>query len=629
MRWPVNIFLTGILLAAGFPAIPQAVDTSRHHRLSEVTWHTASDPLERTLKDTLLDEFHLYRLTEQNGRFFADLGAYGSALYPLVFQPRAHLASHPGFEQWNAFFRNPDEVKMYDPPFPFTHLYYVQGTQGDQVFRATHSENFRERVLLGGDYRVIQTPGIYTNQKSHVDDLALWAAWRPGKRRYQLQAGYVLGRARQEVNGGINDPDYYPVIPRANVPVNLRNAVSEYSRQRLWLQQSWSWGGGFPFRVNDTLEATAFYPRWTLFHRVTRSTYRCNYTDANPSVSFYPEILLRSDSTIDYTTFSGWVNRLGLQNSGIRSRTADSIRYTALKGGLYLEQTWYLINQQGREYYTQDYATGFSVSRNPQRPGPFNWQLAGQYTVAGTNAGAYDLETAVRYHHPKAGSFSAQFQAAASVPGFASEKYLSNHYWIDTAFRKIQWIKASLGYKLPVTGHGVQFNYYRVNHLVVYDTTGASWQTQVPAGVFQVLLSGHVQAGRFHLINHLAWQYTTSPDSIPLPRLLLRHSLFYETPMFSRAITARFGGTLHYRSSWYGPEYLPGLGQFAFQNEILSPGFLRLDLFFAFRLKTARIFFSADNITHGLISPHGNEPLPGYPVQDWAARIGVSWYLFY
>lgn len=174
-------------------------------------------------------------------------------------------------------------------------------------------------------------------------------------------------------------------------------------------------------------------------------------------------------------------------------------------------------------------------------------------------------------------------------------------------------------------------------HLVAYhDMSAAGMQIKHEAGVAQSAddikivtaeLSQDFIAGPLNWENRVTYQYCSNTKDLPLPELNVWSNLYLDFKI-AKVLKCHFGVQATYFTRYYAPEYVPGVSQFAVQqNENVRTkmgNYPFVDVYANFVLKGCRFFAMMSHVNAG----QGNRAyftVPHYPMNERVFRLGISW----
>lgn len=129
--------------------------------------------------------------------------------------------------------------------------------------------------------------------------------------------------------------------------------------------------------------------------------------------------------------------------------------------------------------------------------------------------------------------------------------------------------------------------------------------------------------------NEITYQHSTKEDILPVPTLNIYTNLFLRFKI-ARVLKCDLGADMRYFTSYYAPDYSPGLGQFAIQeteaSRVKVGNYPIVNVYANFHLKQTRFFVMMSHVNY---SDGGNYFLtPHYPLNTRVFRFGVSWNFF-
>ncbi|NNF01051.1 MAG: TonB-dependent receptor, partial [Bacteroidia bacterium] len=117
---------------------------------------------------------------------------------------------------------------------------------------------------------------------------------------------------------------------------------------------------------------------------------------------------------------------------------------------------------------------------------------------------------------------------------------------------------------------------------------------------------------------------TDHPEIMPVPDLSVYASTYFQSVLFKRKFPVQVGLDWRYNTAYYEREYNPATMQFQLQDQQEIGDYLYVDLFFSFRIKSARMFMKMQHINEGL-SDRNYFLVPYQPMPGRAFRFGLEW----
>ena len=143
--------------------------------------------------------------------------------------------------------------------------------------------------------------------------------------------------------------------------------------------------------------------------------------------------------------------------------------------------------------------------------------------------------------------------------------------------------------------------------------------------ILAVDLTANFKVWRFHLDNQVVYQYTTAPDIVRLPDVALYSNLYFKQKFF-KVLTTQIGVSVRFHNAYYANTYMPALGQFHLQNDMLVGNYPELNVYANFHLKTVRFYVQYFHWNKGLFPGVTNYfSMPNYPINPATFQFGLSW----
>ena len=164
----------------------------------------------------------------------------------------------------------------------------------------------------------------------------------------------------------------------------------------------------------------------------------------------------------------------------------------------------------------------------------------------------------------------------------------------------------------------------------VLDSNSIYWNNEVvpqqiisTVNIFQAELTLNLAYRNVHLDNYFVYQ-KSSNTNIRVPEFYLKNSLYYERPIFKKAMLFRIGLDSRFIGSYYANAYQPLLAQF-YNQDILKMRYTpMIDVFINAKIKTVRIFLKGNNLLQG-VGQKGSYNAFLYPSDERSFKFGVTW----
>ena len=121
--------------------------TSKYIRYT--TYKLTKDSIQTLPLDTGLNGIQNFSVLAQPRHPTVGTGVLGLAAMPMLFEPVKTIGFNAGFHALDYYTLNHNDVKFYRARSPFTSLYYVNGSEKEQVLKLTHTQNIKKNWNFG------------------------------------------------------------------------------------------------------------------------------------------------------------------------------------------------------------------------------------------------------------------------------------------------------------------------------------------------------------------------------------------------------------------------------------------------------------------------------------------------
>ena len=573
---------------------------------------------------------HFYSLTAidnslegfQNYLLRNHLGNSGSAYNDLTYQS---FSKKTGFRyavnNYRNYFYTKENLLFFDSGSPYTDLFYIIGSKREQDFRMTFSYNVKKNWNVAANFFRIRSEGYYLNQNTNNNFISLSTNYRSKNGRYTILMGVMYNYVQNSENGGISDDSIFENtinIDKKLLDVNLTSARGSSLNRNVFFNQYFYFGK----KVNDTSShSTIPHPRSRVGLSTSYDDNILKYSDAKPLSGFYSNIYYDSVLTKDSAYNFNIENELSWKrlDDGQHRGGVDKI-------GIEISALHQLIKVRQREIDTasQNIILGTTLY-NTYSDHSLWYSLSGKYCVTGLNIGDYSVIGRIKKNIVDSLSyFKIEASSKLQMPDFIYNKYSSNHYNWDNAFKQVAENKVAASFTVVKYNFSFGASISEFEMPVYFDNYMTPRQYKGTIPVFSAFLKKNFKFFNWHLNNNI--QYQNVPDStvIRLPDFILEHSLFYENDVFKGAMRLQIGVSVFYVSEYYANAYSPATAQFYLQDEKKFGNYPFVDFFINARVKAVRVFFKIDHLNSG-ISGNRYVLTPNYPYNDRAFKLGISW----
>ncbi len=133
------------------------------------------------------------------------LGNNGTATHSLLFSPVMSAGFDPGFHAFDVYTWKLDQVRFFNTTRPYSELDYMLGSRSEQVIGILHTQNIKPDWNFLLQYRLINSPGFFKNQKTNHNNYLLSSRFQSRNRRYSCYLVLLANSLQSAENGGIVD----------------------------------------------------------------------------------------------------------------------------------------------------------------------------------------------------------------------------------------------------------------------------------------------------------------------------------------------------------------------------------------------------------------------------------------
>ena len=297
-----------------------------------------------------------------------------------------------------------------------------------------------------------------------------------------------------------------------------------------------------------------------------------------------------------------------------------------------------------RGYNEQSLFVGGQISKTLGNT--LHYNATGEFAVAGDRFGDIFIDGTADLNFPLLGD---TVQLAADgffhhyAPTFYYTKYHSRHFWWDNNDMKnvthtrlqgrLSWERTKTQLRVAVdnisnyvyfgTNYTVGNDYYRLQN------TAMARQCKDNISVLTLGIFQQFQFNLLHFDTQLTYQKASHEDIIPVPDLNIYGNLYLRFKI-AKVLKCDLGADVRWFTKYYAPEYVPGIAQFAVQENPESSveigNYPIINAYANFHLKQARFFVMLSHVNAGdggnyFFTPH-------YPLNTRVFRFGISWNFF-
>ncbi len=522
-------------------------------------------------------------------------------------------------------------TKFYRPKHVYTELFYITGSENEQLFRVTHHQRFRPDLVGGFIYRVINSPGRYSRMDARNLNVGTSVDYFPSE-RYHLVGNFLYNRIENQESGGLsNRLNFEQDAVRDSVV--LYDANSRHRDVAFHLSQFFD-----PFyseHLNgDSLKQDS---RGGFRHDFSIRRRDFIFDQASPPHGdYFGETLWNEAFTYDSTRVFTMQNALSWSNMKPEGRVDAAPllglnlslehRFENIHNTTTLPEDAGDIPEADLAHRYSTFQPSFLLRFNPSQR--MTLSLGADYSLGGYQ----DKDVRVNARIALAnlimgGDLHLLFAFSQKEVPYFLNHYYSNYVRWNNDFEKTGVFHS--GVKFSGSGFGVALDYYHIARAVSIGFDAKPFQHGNDFSVFAAAFSITLPFGsRFGSDHHLLYQYIGDDFFERLPGLSGVHSMYADFTLFDRALVARGGFDVRFNTPYKPMEYMPVTRQFYIQDHYETNHVVMLDAFLNARISRARLFIKMEHLL-GLLPGHPVVyNIPFYPIPEAMFKFGVSWMFF-
>ena len=535
---------------------------------------------------------------------YTAIATIGQAHKSLNFQ----AAISPGFRYktmpYPCYRRTLEQWRFNRVDGVYTLLRYEWRNGQENSFDVEHAQqvgNFRYNLA----FQTRLSEGVYVNEGVRDVNFGFQGLQRSDSSRYGFDVSFIYNLFYLHESGGIaNDADYMANLEPRAISVNTPSALNNYSdndfRYRHWFHI-----GSRRDSSRMLLPSRLGYLTHQFQLKSSRSLYTDNSLGTSDSVSGR---IIRNQI--------GWTNREPCSMGDSSVTMFFGVSHDHIRNGDSL--------QAFRSYV---FALNAAIDLPLKRAGIWKNRLT--YAFSGYNANDFDVRSCYtlplrlkkRDSLTQNGFFQLSLHYVLSEPDYFFRHYVSNGISWDNPLQKQQLLQAEA--MLDWKGCQAAVRSFTLGNHVYLNEQLAVNQLSEPIHVMQGELLLPLRWKGFGADLH-GYLQRSSSDSLHLPALVTRNSVFYGFPLFHQAAYLQLGIEAICFTAYYADAYQPSMQQFYHQNSTLVGNDLYLGAFLNARIEHFHAYFACANI---LSAMDGFYPFqfPHYPAKGLNFRFGISW----
>ncbi len=578
------------------------------------------------------------------------LGNVGTATRSLLFEPRLKSGFDYGFHAFDVYKLKPEAARFYNTTRPYTELAYVLGSNVQQQIEVFHTQNIRPYWNFSLQYRLVNAPGFFKNQKTNHNNYQVTSWYQSPNRRYNNYLVLNGNMLQSGENGGILQDSFLAETKfneRFSIPTKIGGNTpygrdffssrlttgNRYRELTAIMRQQYDLGRKDSL-VTDSTVIPLFYPRLRFEHTLKFAGNRYHFQDMDNAQSQY--VL---DSTYYFDNYGiipgdtvmltdNWReihNDFSIYQfpdaQNLQQFIKAGVAYQLLQGNFNNGNTPTLYNLMVHGEY-----------RNRTRNRKWDMIAFGNLYLNGYNAGDYHAYVSLqRLISAKVGSLQVGFENVNQSPSFLYDERSSFYLDAPQSFSKQNTTHFFGTISNPALKLQLRGDYYLMsNYLYLTDFS----KLQQESAIFNLLRVGALKtfdvSRHWKLHSELYLQQKAGSVELNVPTVFTRNRIAFEGNFFKNLHLAT-GLEVRYHTPYKADNYSPLLGQFFYQDSVTISNRPDVAAYFNFRIRSFKAYVRAENLNSASMQNGGfgfranNLAAPGYPYPGLVIRYGVFW----
>lgn len=596
------------------------------------TYFYRNEPEVRYAIDSTIATIHRYNWIYNDREEYLNLGNTGSAAYSVIFSPKYYNGFNLGYRQYEPYQFTRDSIKFYQVVRPYTELTLSLGLNKETVVNVRFANSHKKTLSYGIEYSRSNLKGKYTNQYNQNDCFSFYGKYTSKNNLLDVGTDFLLNHFLSNDNGGTRknylQQDSVFFQPSLT-PVNTNSGKSVYLNIDWHLYTQLNLGKKINVRINDSTLQKKVVPLFSLEYDFGYANSKNQFQDLTPDSIYYHQFFNHDSLSINlrYHTIS---NAFNFCFSPTKTTSDSTYREAPFFVNATLGLDYILANQRLLSlHYPNAYIKG-EVRSNRNRNKFFNYAASVWYFFAGYNQNDLRVEGNVQLDLNKIGRLKAAVNYYLQAPDYIYQSFNTDSFQWKNNFAKSNLLRFGGAYFFahPIVSLQADIYNHVLKNIFYFDE---KWTPQVAANATNVLVihaANRLGIKGFHLDNDIWYQQINGSSVIPLPKFVLKTSVYYERRLFKKALWLAIGSDLRYYSSTALYGYTPLFGQFYIQNQ--SSSFYPVwDIFLNAKIKSVRISLLGNNLTQLMTKNQKSYYTAAlYPMQNASFVFTVKWRFF-
>ncbi|MFB9056653.1 putative porin [Mariniflexile ostreae] len=520
-----------------------------------------------------------------------------------------------------------EDIYYYRVPTPLTELFFKTAFEQGQLLDALFTVNTSPQLNMSIAYKGLRSLGKYQRQLTSTGNFRFSANYQTKNKKYFLRTHAVAQDLMNQENGGIKDssvenfengnPEF---LDRSIVEVNFDggdNAENILKGKRFYLDHTYD-----IINKRDSLSEN----KLSIGHVLTFKDKSYAYSQNSANVIFGEAF--KTTSLRDLVTLEDFYNQFHVNFS---NNILGDLQFN-ISNNNYNYGYDNIVNISGTTITNRLKGNVFSAGGKYHKQYR-GFDLKGELglNIAGDFDGNF-LKATASFKLNDDISASATLNHSSKAPNYNVLLYHSdykNYNW-NNNFNNIK--TQQLAFQLKSKKYAtVSIDYSTISDHTYFkkeDNLIKAFQNNSTINYFRIKLENEIKFKNLALNSTILYQETDDKDNtLNVPQLTTRNTLYYGNHMFKKALYLQTGVTLNYFTKYYMSGYDAVLAEFYVQRDMEYGGFPRLDFFINAKVRQTRIYVKAEHF-NAAFTGYDYYSAPGYPYRDFAVRFGVVWNFF-
>ena len=607
-------------------------------------WHLDTRTGDRlpAISDTLLFNYQHTTLPDGYSIAMGFLAPLGSPSYSKIFFDRPETDHFIFNDAYLPYLLSPQTQIFLNVRVPYSRLDYQQTTAKqtrEERFKARLASNFGKRLNVGVDVDLINSLGFYNSQAVKQSNFTLYGNYL--SERLEAHAYANLGSIKNFENGGITnegmivDPDAVQAnFSPQDIPVKFKKTWNTLSNNRFLLSARYNLGyRELPDSLYEEqgkfipVASIGFSSQYVQQRRIFFS-YDTTYVTVGDKQlhridQFYPNRYY-ADAVYDSIRFSSLKNSLSLS---LREGFKEWVKF-GLTAFLEYDLRNYTLRDSIESGYMRHRENAVTLGGilNKQQGENLRFNVRADLGVLGVNLGEFramgDIQTGFTIAGKRT-TLAAEAYVKNLKPRYLQKHYYSKYFRWDNTFGDTRRIYVGGRLYIPFTHTTLTAGVENIQNHIYFDQDKNIVQEKGNVQLLTARIDQDLHLGIFNWDNRVVYQASANQQVIPLPMLSVYSNMYLKTKIVNE-LTLQLGVDAHYHTKYFAPGYEPALLQFYHQQEKEIGNYPIATVYANMHLKQTRFFLMFYNVASKLIKPAEYFSIPGYPVNPFVFKLGLS-----